>query len=201
MDKFHFYIRIPLRDQAWWKDKRVFEGSHWKLRGSVASSSNWTLGCVNQKEKHNENGRWYLAFCMLTYHLFYSVTAFQEQGWGIGPESLAPQKCFYKSLPERAGLEMQKVLPCWLPRMDKSIEITKQEDKEHGYPQDERNGGAVESNVRASTHRLLAPTSKGSRLLKLLSCKESTCNAEAAGDVSSTPGLGRSSGEGNGNPF
>ena len=85
--------------------------------------------------------------------------------------------------------------------MDKLIEITQKGEKEHGYLQDERTGGAVQSNVRTSTHRLLSPTTKGSRLLKLLSCKESTCNVEAAGDVSSTPELGRSSGEGNGNPF
>ena len=31
--------------------------------------------------------------------------------------------------------------------------------------------------------------------------KESACNAEAAGDPGSIPGLGRSPAEGNGNPF
>ena len=34
-----------------------------------------------------------------------------------------------------------------------------------------------------------------------LSGKESGCNAEAAGDLGSIPGLGRSPGEGNGNPL
>ena len=38
-------------------------------------------------------------------------------------------------------------------------------------------------------------------LLMWLSGKESTCNAEAIGDPGSIPGLGRSSGLGNGNPL
>ena len=38
-------------------------------------------------------------------------------------------------------------------------------------------------------------------LLQWFSCKESACNAEDTGDMSSIPGSGRSPGGGNGNPF
>ena len=37
--------------------------------------------------------------------------------------------------------------------------------------------------------------------MKWLSVKDSACNAEATGDVGSTPGSGRSHGEGNGKPL
>ena len=40
-----------------------------------------------------------------------------------------------------------------------------------------------------------------SRLSQWLSGKESACSAGDTGDVGSLPGLGRSFGEGNGNPF
>ena len=36
---------------------------------------------------------------------------------------------------------------------------------------------------------------------RLLSCKESTCNARGIGDMGSVPGSGRSPGGGNGNPL
>ena len=37
--------------------------------------------------------------------------------------------------------------------------------------------------------------------MKWLSVKDSACNAGATGDMGSTPGSGRSHGEGNGNPL
>ena len=50
-------------------------------------------------------------------------------------------------------------------------------------------------------NRIRALIRRGSRLLWWLNDKESTCNAGDTGEAGSIPGLGRSPGEGHGNPL